>query len=277
MQQQPTVSVIICFLNPGDWLREAVDSVIAQTFTDWELILVDDGSVESDTRLARHYVDACPKKIFYREHEDHQNIGLPKSRNVGISASRGRYVAFLDADDKWMPKKLEAQLDILSRHPEVSVLLEASLFWYSWSGSPYTDTIYHVGVEEGVYVPPQLFERLYPIGDGQPPCPTGIIMTSEALKEVNNFEEGFSGVFTLYEDQAFLSKVYLTQKVYVSHDANNIYRKREGSMSDAANDEALYKKVRQFYIDWLEQYVIKKDINLPGVRENITAFRKRLA
>jgi hypothetical protein len=81
----------------------------------------------------------------------------------------------------------------------------------------------------------------------------------------------------LYEDQAFLSKVYLTQKVYVSHTANNVYRKREGSMSDAANDEKTYTTVRQFYIDWLAQFVDQHDIQYPVVKKKIAEFRKRLS
>ena len=71
------------------------------------------------------------------------------------------------------------------------------------------------------------------------------------------FEERFSDIYQLYEDQAFLSKVYSKEIIYISAAANNLYRKRPDSMASAANDAALYKKVRLFYLEFLEEYFLR--------------------
>ena len=68
------------------------------------------------------------------------------------------------------------------------------------------DEFVEIGVPQGVYQPPLLMKYLYPLGDGQPPCPSGIIVNREALQRSGGFEERFSGIYQLYEDQAFLSK-----------------------------------------------------------------------
>ncbi|MEQ1911729.1 MAG: glycosyltransferase family 2 protein, partial [Vicinamibacterales bacterium] len=84
MTTQPTVSVIIIFYNAAGFLAEAVDSVLAQTYADWELLLVDDGSSDESTALARRYVDADPLRIKYLDHPGHQNLGMSATRNRGL-------------------------------------------------------------------------------------------------------------------------------------------------------------------------------------------------
>ena len=249
------ISVIIPFLNPGEWLSEAVDSVLNQTYTNWELLLVDDGSVEEDTNLAKEYALKHPRKIMYLEHEAHINRGLTASRNYGIRCSKGELIAFLDADDLWLPKKLENQVRLFEEYPDASMICEASRFWYSWINPMAADEHINIGADEGLYQPCDLTKRLYPIGEGQPPCPSGIIIKKEAFDRVGGFEESFCGVYQLYEDQAFLAKVYLSEQVYISNTANNQYRKRADSMSGAANDEKLYNKVRHFFFTWMANYI----------------------
>ena len=133
MNSQPLVSIIIPFLNPGDWLSEAIDSVLAQTYTNLEIILIDDGSVDEDAAIALKYCGRFPGRIFYYMHESHVNKGLTASRNLGLSKARGMLIAFLDADDCWMPAKLTEQLSLFEAMPEIQVICEASLFWYNWN------------------------------------------------------------------------------------------------------------------------------------------------
>jgi glycosyltransferase involved in cell wall biosynthesis len=276
ISNEPLISIIIPFLNPGSWLAEAIESVIDQTYPNWELILVDDGSVEHDTDLAKLYAMSSSGRITYMEHDGHLNRGLTASRNAGIALSNGRFVAFLDADDCWLPHKLAKQLGIFKQFPEVQMICEASIFWYSWKLSDEKDYVQEIGVEEGVYQPPQLMKQLYPLGEGQPPCPSGIMITKDALLRAGGFETAFSGIYQLYEDQAFLSKVYAREIVYISGKANNKYRKRDDSMSSAAGDESLYKEVRLFYLDWLERYFLQSSSTSPVVEELINAFRRKL-
>lgn len=274
MKHEPLVSVIIPFLNAGQWLEEAVQSVIAQSYPHWELLLVDDGSREADTTLAKQFAHDHPGKIKYLEHEGHANKGVAVSRNKGIAAAQGDYIAFLDADDRWLPEKLANQLALFAQHPEVDMICEASTFWYSWREAEEEDHYYNVGAPAGVYNPPALMSKLYPLGYGAPPCPSGLILKKQTVDAVGGFSEEFAGVYQLYEDQAFLSKVYAVATVLVSEQANNVYRKRKDSVSSAANDAAIYQKVRMFYLHWLENYFrLTKE---PLIHELIANFRRQL-
>ncbi|HUG86498.1 MAG TPA: glycosyltransferase, partial [Euzebya sp.] len=99
MSAAPLVSVVVPFYNDGQFLEDAIDSVRAQAFEEWELLLVDDGSTDGSTRVARRAAADHSGRIRYLDHPGHANRGAPASRNRGIAMARGSYVAFLDADD----------------------------------------------------------------------------------------------------------------------------------------------------------------------------------
>ncbi|MEK6320323.1 MAG: glycosyltransferase [Acidobacteriota bacterium] len=103
----PQVSIVIPTYNSSRYLVNALDSVLAQTVSDFEVLVVDDGSTDDTEFVMRNYE---PRVRYIRQ----QNAGVAVARNNGISESRGRYVAFLDADDVWLPFKLERQLETLN-------------------------------------------------------------------------------------------------------------------------------------------------------------------
>ena len=111
----PLVSVIIPFFNATDWLEETIRSVLAQDFRDFEIALVDDGSTDESTTIARYFSDRY-SNILYVEHERHANQGVACSRNLGIGKTRGEYIATLDADDYWEPNKLAEQIAMMEAH-----------------------------------------------------------------------------------------------------------------------------------------------------------------
>ena len=102
----PTVSVVIPTYNRADLLPRAIDSVLDQTHDDLELVVVDDGSTDNTEAVVESYDDP---RVRYVAHET--NRGANVARNTGIEAADGEYVAFLDSDDEWRPRKLELQLD----------------------------------------------------------------------------------------------------------------------------------------------------------------------
>jgi len=104
----PTVSIILPTYNRSRWLRPAVDSVLAQTFADWELIVADDGSGE-ETRTYLRELESSRIKVLWLTHSG--NPG--KARNAAIAAARAPLIAFMDSDDLWVPTKLERQLAVL--------------------------------------------------------------------------------------------------------------------------------------------------------------------
>lgn len=113
----PTVSVIIPTHNRAYCLARAIDSVLAQTYRDFELIVVDDGSTDATLDLLRGYDD--PRLTVIR-HET--NKGVSAAINTGIRASSGGIIALQDSDDEWLPEKLERQLAVLRERPEVGVV-----------------------------------------------------------------------------------------------------------------------------------------------------------
>ena len=109
----PRVSIIIPAYNPGAYLEKTLESVVAQTFQDWEAIVVDDGSKEDISQTT----DRFPGVRLIRQ----ENAGPAVARNQGMLAARGEWIAFLDADDIWLPGKLEAQLKFMAKHPDIQL------------------------------------------------------------------------------------------------------------------------------------------------------------
>ena len=261
---EPLVSVVLCFYNEQMFLEEAIQSVLAQNYLNWELVLVDDGSTDESTQLAKDYAAAFSKRITYLEHDYHQNRGLSASRNAGIKRCKGSFVAFLDADDIWLPGKLGFQLDIFRKHPGVTVVLEASLYWNSWNNQKKSDCIVSIGADEGIYKPPHLMLSLYPLGKGAAPCPSGIMVERAVLRRCV-FEELFRGMFQMYEDQAFLCKVYLKETVFVSAACHNKYRQHVSSLVSGVYDSGNYHKVRNYYLYWFRDYLHGQPIRYRAV------------
>jgi glycosyltransferase involved in cell wall biosynthesis len=110
----PTVSVVMPVYNTEAYLGDALDSILAQTFTDWELICVDDGSNDGSLDVLRRYERADPRiRVISRP-----NTGGARARNDGIALARGRYIAAMDSDDIALAERLRRQVDYMESHPE---------------------------------------------------------------------------------------------------------------------------------------------------------------
>lgn len=121
----PTISIITPAYNCEKYLEEAVDSVLSQTMTDWEMLIIDDCSVDNTY--------SCMQKLAQRDSRirifrNMQNAGAAATRNYGIRQARGRWIAFLDSDDLWRTDKLQKQMELLDKYPEASFLFTGSAF-----------------------------------------------------------------------------------------------------------------------------------------------------
>jgi glycosyltransferase involved in cell wall biosynthesis len=257
MPSPPLVSVVVIFLNEERFLEEAIASVLAQTYDHWELLLVDDGSTDASTGLAQGYAARYPGRIRYLEHEGHQNRGASAARNLGVRHARGSLIAFLDADDVWEPNKLAEQVAIMNAHSEAGMVCGTSLYWRSWTGQPGDDDVaVPVGAPADTLVrPPGLALGLYPLGKGAAPCPSGLMTRREVIEQVGGFEEQFLGDYQLYEDQAFLVKIYLCTPVYVSGTCWDRYRQHPDSCVSTVTEAGAYHTVRRYFLEWLEEYL----------------------
>jgi glycosyltransferase involved in cell wall biosynthesis len=115
--KSPTVSVIIPCYNTAKYLGQAIESVLSQTFGDFEIIVVDDGSTDNTAEITQSFADS---RIHYIQHP--RNKGLAAARNTGIQHSRGKYICFLDADDYFLPHKLKKQIIFLENYQDYGLV-----------------------------------------------------------------------------------------------------------------------------------------------------------
>ena len=120
----PLVTVIMPAYNVAPYLREAVQSVVAQTYREWELVIVDDGSTDETAAIARECLKLDDRIRLVR----HENRGLAGARNTALREGRGEFFALLDSDDLWDPGFLESQMDVFARHPETALVSGSARF-----------------------------------------------------------------------------------------------------------------------------------------------------
>ena len=113
MGEPPKITVFIPAYNREQYIGDAIDSILAQTFTNYEILLIDDGSTDGTVGIMRSYAD--PRLRIIR---NEKNLGIPKTRNKGIAHARGEYIAMLDSDDRAYPTRLEKQVAFMDRHPD---------------------------------------------------------------------------------------------------------------------------------------------------------------
>lgn len=114
VNENPTVSIIIPTYNRAHLVGRAIQSVLNQTYQDFEIIVVDDGSVDNTEEIVGEF-QRRDKRVKYLKHK--VNKGGSAARNTGIKASRGEYIAFLDSDDEWLPRKLQLQMEVFQKSP----------------------------------------------------------------------------------------------------------------------------------------------------------------
>jgi glycosyltransferase involved in cell wall biosynthesis len=151
----PLVSVIIPAYNAQDFIAQTIESVIKQTYPHWELLVVDDGSTDGTRESLQKYVQDSRIKYLYQENQERS-----VARNHGIKSAKGKYIAFLDADDLWLPDKLKIQVEYLESHPEMGLCFTRYLFvdsqdtilgWPNVSFIPTQDQFYQL--LQGNFIP----------------------------------------------------------------------------------------------------------------------------
>lgn len=155
---QPRVSVVMPVYNVEAFVAEAIDSVLAQTFGDFELIVVDDGGSDRSVAICRDYADPRIRIV------SQANRGLAGARNTGIAEARGEFVALLDSDDRWLPEKLALHVIHLDNNPAIGVSYSPSRF-IDMAGQPMR--LKQTPKLEGV-TPSDIFCR-NPVGNGSAP------------------------------------------------------------------------------------------------------------
>lgn len=174
----PKISVIIPTYNRADLLPRAINSVLNQTFKDFELIIVDDGSTDNTKEIVSEYLKKDNRiKYIYQE-----NSGGPaKPKNVGIKNSKGKYIAILDSDDEWFPKKLKIQLDCYEKNLNNNIgLIGCGGIKISKNEKKYIQPNYFLPIKSK-----ELLERCIPFSS------SSILIKRSVFNTIGLFDENF--------------------------------------------------------------------------------------
>lgn len=267
----PLVSVVIPFFNGARFLPEAVESVFAQTYANWELLLVDDGSSDQSPAMAKGYVSAHPDKVRYVEHPGHANRGASTSRNLGAQLAKGECVAFLDADDVWLPDKLKLQVDTLKCHPEAGWTFGRGHWWYSWAGAaaPREDFVPVSWLPTDDVIPYNRLIATFLRDEDTVPASFSIMVRKQVIDRLaGGSEDGWRSV---YDDQVAFAKLALASPVIVQDAVLYQYRQHDDSRCSATLAAGDYYTVRLQFLLWLRDYLPRNGGNDPEVMSELDA------
>lgn len=268
------VSVITIFLNEARFLAEAVESVLAQTVADWELLLVDDGSEDASTATAREYAGHASGRIRYLEHPGHENRGMSASRNLGLREAAGELLAFVDADDTWLPDKLERQVPRLLAAPDIDMLYGATQYWHGWTGRPEDaarDHFWQPVARDEVFAPPRLLLSFLR-DEVRMPCIGSVLARRRFVERIGGWEDAFRD---LHEDQVFFSKVCLEGRVLATTDWVDRYRQHDDSCCARSAATGGVEASKHRFLDWLEADVRRRGLAESALDDAIARQRGR--
>jgi glycosyltransferase involved in cell wall biosynthesis len=253
MNRLPKVSIVMPVYNAQAYILQALESVQAQTLKDYELLIIDDGGTDNSIEICRTLID--PTMRIYSQ----QNRGLAGARNTGIRKARGEYIALLDADDRWHPRKLEEHVRHLDENPDVGV---------SYSRSRLIDDD---GKPLGIFQRPKLtditprdiFTR-NPVGNG-----SAAVVRAEAFRDIatasprpNEFDS-FDENFRQSEDiECWMRIATLTEWKFegLGQDLTD-YRINQGGLSANINDQFqswmnMQRKIHTLAPDFVDEHLV---------------------
>lgn len=120
-QAQPLISIIMASYNYSQFIEKAIESILNQTYKNWELLIIDDGSTDNSIGLIKKYSDNY-KNISLYQHKNRQNKGLSKTIQLGLKKSKGNYIAFLESDDFWANECLSKKVEAINKYPEAKLI-----------------------------------------------------------------------------------------------------------------------------------------------------------
>ncbi len=215
---KPLVSVIMPAYNAEAYITASIESVLNQTFTDFELIVVDDGSVDDTAKKVVAYADGRVHLI------QQSNAGVAAARNKAVEKSQGRYIAFLDSDDLSLPERLEKQRAFLDAHPEIGLVGTAAEIWENNSA---TGRFYRHPSSPPELAFSMLFENFL--------VNSSVMLRRDVIQTVGPFTELES---RRHEDYELWSRIGRRYPMANLPEVLVIYRVHPGSICDTSNFDA---------------------------------------
>lgn len=253
---RPLVSIVMPVYNVSAYLAEAIDSVIAQTYERWELLVCDDGSTDGSSDIAQRYATKEPSRIRYLTHEGGGNRGASAARNLGLQHARGEIFGLLDGDDVWLPDKLAAQVAILDARPDADVVYGATLYWNSWTGAPEDasrDYLPAAGIPAGTLLRPRELLLKLLRREIMSPCTCSMLMRADAVRRSGGFVDEFRYIYT---DQVFYARLSLVASVLYVDRCWDRYRLHPASSYSTVRRAGEGRVARLRFLEWLERYLV---------------------
>lgn len=234
------VSIITPCYNGGKYISQTIDTVIAQTYEDWEMIIVDDGSKDNSADIVRAYMDKDQRIKFLQQ----ENAGSAAARNNGIRHAEGQYIALLDADDLWEPEFLEEQIKFMKRNNAVCVYCS-----YSCIDENSAEILKPVICKPKITTKDMMVTNYIGCLSGLYDCSKhGKIYLREELKSMR-------------DDYAYWLDVVKTEGVAYGNQ-KILARYRVLANSTTGNKKKLIGKQYKFYREYLKLGVVKSTVNL---------------
>lgn len=237
------VTIITPAFNAEQYLKKTIESVLSQTFSDYEMIIIDDGSTDATKTIAQEYIKRYPQKIKYIYQDNH---GLSHARNTGIKAAQGEYIALLDSDDEWFPNRLEESVKAMEADP-LCGLVHSNIMRIDTSNEPL-----EIPVREKQYLSGMIFKELL-LRKAHIACPT-VLFRKSCLETIGLFDESLIKDQLGCEDRDLWLRLSRKFKICYIDQVLAYYRMSPGSMS--RNRERMMKA---------RSYVIEKNVkDLPN-------------
>lgn len=247
----PLVSVIMPAYNAEEYIAESIDSVVDQTYKNWELIIIDDGSTDNTKAIAKKRAEKDNRVQYLYQENGKQG----KARNYGINKSKGEYIAFLDADDLWVKEKLEIQIQFLKKHPKIDLVFSKGYYLKDKKKTEFDIEIRNEWTKDDL---PKFIEfNKIPI--------LSVIVKRESLLEVSSFAESDqtqfgedyllwlmllskNNRFSSLSDRLFYYRVHVNQ-ITINHqsetvDMLNLYRIFYLYYDDCLAHHAIFNKIK---------------------------------
>ncbi|QSZ67332.1 glycosyltransferase [Methanofollis aquaemaris] len=261
----PAVSVVVPLYNKAPYVRRALQSVLSQTFQDFEVIVVDDGSTDGGHLMVGEGSDSRVRLITQ------ENKGASAARNLGVREARARWIAFLDADDEWLPTFLATVMRLQDRFPGAGAYATAWMKIEEEEGERWQATYRRVPTPPWEGYLPSYF--LAAANADQPVISSAVMVPKEVILEVGGFPEGTP----VGEDVITWFRIALTREIVFTWEAGAVYHMEATNRSadEARNPYWTHKIIDEAHSALMNGLVPKRKV--PEVREFIAGKQLYLA
>lgn len=237
------VSIITASYNYENYIKETIESVINQTYTNWELIIIDDGSTDNSVEVIKSYCKK-DKRIKLFQHEGEINKGLAETVKLGISKAKGEWIAFLESDDKFMPEYLEEKVKIINRNSNVKFIF-SDLETFGSEKTSFDKSLVYSSIKKKLISKKPLMDLSLELLKQNLICTFSIVMVKKNLIEECNFNTPVNALLDLW----LWTQIAQKTKFYYLNKPLTMWRVHNQSfINNYKGDTELFQKgIESFY------------------------------